>query len=81
MNIDTFDRYEHQPPYAWLGRQWLSTRGDGSGNYARGVITDVAPGQFKIRWYGRWDNAEEWVPRDRGTLIRVAHSTDQTPGP
>lgn len=81
MNVNTFDRYAHQPPRSWIGLLWSSTRRGESGEYDQGMIVDVAPGHLKIRWCGRGHRPEEWVPRDCGTLVRPAQQPRALPGP
>jgi hypothetical protein len=68
----THDRYAEQPPSTWIGRYWLSTTRDATGQYLRGLILDVRPGGVRIQWApsdGRLASSE-WVPTDGGTLAR-----------
>lgn len=68
----THDRYAEQPPNTWIGRHWISTARDGSGQYLRGVIIDVRPGGVRVQWLpaaGR-PNSTEWAATNRGTLAR-----------
>ncbi|MFF2075393.1 hypothetical protein ACFVXG_11660 [Kitasatospora sp. NPDC058162] len=72
MNNITHDRYAAQPPTTWIGRHWMATTRDGSGQYLRGLIIDVRPGGVQVQWPrsdGHPDRAE-WTTTDRGTLAR-----------
>ncbi|MEY9846208.1 hypothetical protein ABH940_003293 [Streptacidiphilus sp. BW17] len=66
MQTFTHDRYADQPPHAWIGRHWISTAKDGSGEYLRGVIIDIRPGGVRVKW----PSSTEWAATDKGSLAR-----------
>ncbi|MFI5526997.1 hypothetical protein ACIA8O_00415 [Kitasatospora sp. NPDC051853] len=72
MQSFTHDRYTEQPPSTWIGRHWLSTTRDGSGQYMRGVIIDIRPGSVRVQWPGAGAEPDTtvWTDTDRGTLAR-----------
>ncbi|WP_405018126.1 hypothetical protein OHV05_15105 [Kitasatospora sp. NBC_00070] len=72
MRNFTHDRYTEQPPSTWIGRHWLSTTRDGSGEYLRGLILDLRPGAVYVQWPRSPGEpaAKQWTPSDRGTLAR-----------
>ncbi|MFD9687310.1 hypothetical protein ACFWXO_16315 [Kitasatospora sp. NPDC059088] len=72
MHNFTHDRYAEQPPTTWVGRHWMTTTRDGSGQYLRGLIIDVRPGGVHVQWPPSDGQASraEWTTIDRGTLAR-----------